>query len=780
MKLTTRFKSFFAKLIITYIALTVISTLILGTVTYNSFSSSFNSEIMHVNQRMLDNLQRLIDESVIRKVEQIYIDIVANESYSSDITSLFYENKSDSQHANFVKVNRHLTNLTAANSDMVHSIEIYYKNENISISSHYGVKYLNSDLKHTFIDFSWIERFKKSEKTTQWTAPCFNVGRYDSEDSTILSFHRVYPSSPNENILGIVAINLREDYISNFIKKYEYDENKYFFIVDSFANIMSHSITNRINDDVRQIQYVKDILNSSKKSGHLLAKSDDLDSMISYTSFEYTDWKLLQVSPVYEFYIKSLHVQRLIIIACLVNVVIGTLIAYVFTYNMYNPIKVLVQKINAMFTDEHTQKKKKEITHEYAYINSAIDQLASEVNKLTYIVKRNQPLIEHNLVIRLLNNTIKNRNELDELLGMLKVSFAMEYYKAIIIEFSEQYIKNISIENSHFLKFSLIEHISEMSSSQALYMGAELTVNRIGIIANLKFDNKGLINRFIESVKEFLAANFYTAPVFAVGSEVDDVLKLWESLRSAEILLKYRYFIPQKNIYISDEILYRENSNEEIAESIVTDFQRGLNLRDTALIKNTLMEFTRLTSEGCYSATHCHQRVIGILAVFSRFVKNLGYDSHEILEGNLNEQFESIENIDQLQEWLLLSVDKTFAYINNKAAFKNTDIIEKVKDFIESHLHLDISLCMVSEKVFLSDKYLSKIFKEETGINFSDYVNQKRIEKAEELIVNTDLSVNDIAIKVGFHSSAYFINKFKEVYGMTPKSYKVQKAMKLD
>ncbi|MNE66448.1 HTH-type transcriptional regulator GadX [compost metagenome] len=77
----------------------------------------------------------------------------------------------------------------------------------------------------------------------------------------------------------------------------------------------------------------------------------------------------------------------------------------------------------------------------------------------------------------------------------------------------------------------------------------------------------------------------------------------------------------------------------------------------------------------------------------------------------------------------------------------------------------------MSSKVFISPKYLSKLFKEELGVTYTDYITGRRMERATMLIANNDMSIEQIAVTVGYGTTAYFIKRFKEMYGCTPGNY---------
>lgn len=100
--------------------------------------------------------------------------------------------------------------------------------------------------------------------------------------------------------------------------------------------------------------------------------------------------------------------------------------------------------------------------------------------------------------------------------------------------------------------------------------------------------------------------------------------------------------------------------------------------------------------------------------------------------------------------------------------------IKKALDYINKHLNEVISLDEVAEHVFLSSYYLSKLFKKEMQINFVDYVNNKKIERAKILLQDSTWSVDSIAHSLGFSQTSYFSKTFKKSVGASPSQYRKQ------
>ena len=99
-------------------------------------------------------------------------------------------------------------------------------------------------------------------------------------------------------------------------------------------------------------------------------------------------------------------------------------------------------------------------------------------------------------------------------------------------------------------------------------------------------------------------------------------------------------------------------------------------------------------------------------------------------------------------------------------------IISFLKYHIASHLNGDISLVALSEIVHFNPSYLSRLFKQITGISISDYILTERVDKSKKLLQSSSLKVYEIAQTVGFESVTYFTRVFKSVMNMTPQKYR--------
>ena len=102
----------------------------------------------------------------------------------------------------------------------------------------------------------------------------------------------------------------------------------------------------------------------------------------------------------------------------------------------------------------------------------------------------------------------------------------------------------------------------------------------------------------------------------------------------------------------------------------------------------------------------------------------------------------------------------------------NLTVIKLAKQYIINNFNKNISLKEVADEVFLSQNYLSELFKKEVGEGFYDFLTEYRIKIAKELLIATNLKVYEIARKVGYNDAITFGRAFKKVTGYTPNSFR--------
>lgn len=102
----------------------------------------------------------------------------------------------------------------------------------------------------------------------------------------------------------------------------------------------------------------------------------------------------------------------------------------------------------------------------------------------------------------------------------------------------------------------------------------------------------------------------------------------------------------------------------------------------------------------------------------------------------------------------------------------------EISDFIENHYREDISMQDAAASLRYSDAYFCKLFKQCFKVNFSAYLNEFRVNRAQQLILDPRLSLKDVGAAVGYSDANYFTRVFKRLTGKTPSEYRMDAAEK--
>jgi len=125
-----------------------------------------------------------------------------------------------------------------------------------------------------------------------------------------------------------------------------------------------------------------------------------------------------------------------------------------------------------------------------------------------------------------------------------------------------------------------------------------------------------------------------------------------------------------------------------------------------------------------------------------------------------------------LYQFLFSVLDETYSIVHSELTI-NPAVIAAEK-YIRTHYNNKLTLDIVAEAVYITPTYLSTLFSKTLGTSFVSYVNQVRIEKAQELLRESNIDPNTLGEQVGFGDYKYFCQVFKRITGVTPNQYRNQ------
>lgn len=179
--------------------------------------------------------------------------------------------------------------------------------------------------------------------------------------------------------------------------------------------------------------------------------------------------------------------------------------------------------------------------------------------------------------------------------------------------------------------------------------------------------------------------------------------------------------------------------------------------------------------ENCLSGGETRQFIYEIRGTVIKIADTLIY-SGAMEFAELGRQLKAMENSDKIDCFFTMVVEAYMHLCNlveNQKKSHNTCLIEKVLECIgKNYMDDQLSLQKLASEFDVTEKYLSRFFREQTGEYFSAYVERIRMEKAVELLKERRISVTKITGKVGYSNNNTFYKAFKRIYGISPTTFK--------
>ncbi len=132
------------------------------------------------------------------------------------------------------------------------------------------------------------------------------------------------------------------------------------------------------------------------------------------------------------------------------------------------------------------------------------------------------------------------------------------------------------------------------------------------------------------------------------------------------------------------------------------------------------------------------------------------------------------EDIEAVCMWLIHVLEKLILLVFpiNSEKKEQLGILRKAIVFMNQHLHENISLEDVANAINLSPTYFSRVFSNEMKMTYIEYLTMIRIQESKKYLVDTNQSISDIALRLGFSDQSYFSKVFKKLEGTTPGKYR--------
>lgn len=393
-------------------------------------------------------------------------------------------------------------------------------------------------------------------------------------------------------------------------------------------------------------------------------------------------------------------------------------------------------------------------------IASVIETIQAEEIELNK-QKASTGFMKNHILYQLINNySLENSKkmypELDDRFvsafhRMFLIQFDMDFFGSEITGSDTdtfwQHITDLLPVDSYFINLnpsqSLILLTEQKKSHQWFYDLAELLQHSIA-------------TRYQQNCFISISSSFTAPKGFAKAYE------------EAENFLEDRFFYSNNYIYSEQN----NNINHEVIlendDLILKSIERDIGLRDTYSLKqNVQILLQKYENKAAFSHIYVRYLFTNLLKLL---LQNLPqYDETAFLQ--IAERIYNFKHFSDIHSLISETMAAILAILENETQSPK-HVIHLVEQYILKHYSEELSLDILAEKVFLTPRYLSSIFIQENGCGINKYIKNIRMEKAKDLLLHTNMKINDICKAVGYSNVSYFIKSFQENFGTTPDKFR--------
>lgn len=418
-----------------------------------------------------------------------------------------------------------------------------------------------------------------------------------------------------------------------------------------------------------------------------------------------------------------------------------------------------------------------ELTNVFTQLKIKLDQEISEKRNVEILKKYymdSLPLLQTNFYSTLIEGRIQEE-ELPTYLSDYQISLQGPFFCCLVIHTSSTRMPENM--NSLLLSTSVQKQAEERLGERwkakcFFYLGKTVLI--------AQFENENDISeltdecdRFCRYVQRMIGATV----TVGVGQVCSNILELSQSYSSAREAVSYRaIYGASKAINIKEIVPKKRNQVGSSNASQLSALLRVIRLGSTEEMIDAVNKYLEHMSFPEKSLQQHHIDIIELVSTLYQFSTNNDIDIEEF-SGDTGRLYSDLLDMepDALRKWLI-SISLFFCEKLASARNNSTkSFVLKAKEYVHNHYaNEELSLDHICKDLGVSNSYFSTIFKKETGKSFIGYLTDYRMERAAQLLLETNEKSYIIGRKVGYTDPNYFSYVFKRRFGVSPSKYRTE------
>ncbi|WP_282942101.1 helix-turn-helix domain-containing protein [Paenibacillus sp. RC67] len=618
-------------------------------------------------------------------------------------------------------------------------------------------------------------QFLDQDNLVFWTTFASDLNSPDKKDLTLV--HKI--PGVDMHPFGALFIRLNEEKATNLLKTltpYNVGET---FVMQSGGDVLLSS--SKEPQSIAFDEALKsEVLHRGGKSGSFLYESNKSMYTVSYGTFQRvgTEWSYVSASPISVITKPVDFISKLILSVSFAALLLAIVLSWFASRRIYSPIDRLVtiltgsRPLTGSIGEQHDEFKliEKEWLHLWRESTTLQNKLEQQLSH-----------VKEGFLLQLVQGFLYAYSEEDLRERMRNFGWVVDDRQFVVMHIHLTGFTNLEGRFAQgdeglitFAAANIIEELSQNRLEQVDVINFhDLSMGLLIMLPSnpsYKIELHELSDEIIQAINRILKLQVS----ISIGKPSTTIVQIPSYYEEAKQALSYRKFENENQIMNLDSLNLEEETTEHhypfvLEREIIQMIRTGQQKDAMYLIKS----FLEALLERGAKEIDVQQGMLQLLGSILHAIRHLGMDPNRVFRSaNLYEQLAQIREPRKMLNWFEQKIIQPFIReLESRSDVQLKKVVESAMIYLQNHYMKDISLDSCADHTGVNAVTLSKLFKQVTGTNFIDYLTELRMEKAKELLRETEQKINDVAVKVGYQHS-YFNRIFKKHVGVTPSHYR--------
>jgi len=568
---------------------------------------------------------------------------------------------------------------------------------------------------------------------------------------------------------GILMLHVQKDALISLSEHVPLSGGRMLYVFDETGKVI-------ISRNREEIGTVLPPLSTSlpfwKEKGTAETRWNGEDYSVTVLESDTSRWTYAALTPRNELIWQSERIINLTSGMMLLLAVLWILIARISTSRLYVPVQKLVQRSapGARSTPEGKQQ------DEWGALDLWVTGMLSDNASLQRQLQEQTPYMKETFALQLFRGEWSQK-EAESRASALDLAWQGSRFCVCLVDVDGSLHGRYMMKDRSLIMYALRKISEESLQDGFTYLSANTLSGQVALLVFLGKETEALehLHRTAERLGQAVDQYFPISISIACSSPVGSFADIPESYLEAKEMLSYRLLLGHRQILTPERMepsVKQSGSNlSMLRKRILPMVMMGDAGEAAALMHEWVAEVSRV-------ARHSE----AVLGFFAHFIGELTarlqeweLDPEQIFGEDPYKRLYAMTSVKEISDWLTSTIFVKVADIILQSPAKQPErIAGDILHHIHEHYDTELSLQMMADRYQISQSQLSRLFKEQTGWSFIDYLIRYRMDKAKEWLAHTDMPIKDIAEKLSYTSVQNFTRIFKQTVYIPPGKYRKQ------